>query len=286
MKAAVTGATGYVGRFVVPALLAHGCRVSALVRAGSDRSGFAQPPEWTTGLDELVEGADVLIHCAFGHLPGRYRGGEGDDPVGFWKENHLGTVRLLDAARRAGVQRVIYLSSRAVYGSDLPQEIPEDHPVAPDTHYGALKVAGESLAAVFPEMSFVSLRATGVFGITHPVARSKWRHLLAELAEGRLPEPRTGTEVHGADLADAVIRLLDAPAGAYNCSDIIFDTTQLVSMACDEFALELPAPGPAPLQRGVMRCDKMHALGWRPRGAEAVRETVRSLGESVGLKVR
>ena len=99
---ALTGATGYVGRYVAAMADRAGWQVRALARAGSDRSGFDQPVAWVTGrFDDptaqqaLVTGADALVHAGFEHVPGRYRGGEGDDLDGFLSVNLMGSLRLL-----------------------------------------------------------------------------------------------------------------------------------------------------------------------------------------------
>ncbi len=288
MIIAVTGATGYVGRFVVNELLSRGYLVRALARDDSDTSGFATSPQWIfNDVRSFVSGAEILVHCAFAHEPGRYRGGEGSDPIGFWQANHQQTVGLYHEAQKVGVRRVVFLSSRAVYGGDLPEYLDEDYPVHPDTHYGALKVAAESLSHVFPGMEFVSLRSTGVFGVSHPVSRSKWFDLVAASGAGEpVASYRAGTEVHGADLADAVIRLFEAPEGTYNCSDLVVSTTDVLNILRLDFVVP-----PAPLEessqpRGIMRCPRLSALGWSPVGKQRVVDTVRMLGEQAGLKRR
>jgi nucleoside-diphosphate-sugar epimerase len=288
VKVAVTGATGRVGRFVVEGLQRHGHEVRALARAGSDRSGFSTAPQWVTGsledalsVEALLVGCDGIVHCAFAHLPGRYRGGEGDDPVGFWRTNLLGTLGLLDAAERAGVTRAVLLSSRAVLGSRQQPGIPIGSPVPdeallrPDTHYGALKAAEEALASALSargRIAIAALRATGVYGLAYPVSHSKWFDLARRVLHGQpVTETRCGTEVHGDDLADAVELLLRAPATevagrAFNCSDLALDTREIVSRLAASAGVEATLPAPSPPVALPMACPGLRALGWSPRG--------------------
>ena len=105
MRVLLTGATGIVGGFVVPALAAAGHEVLPLARRGAGLrwSLDAAPPP--------LPPAEALVHLAFAHKPGAYRGGEGDDPAGFLARNRDGSLALFDAARGAGVGRIVFLSA-------------------------------------------------------------------------------------------------------------------------------------------------------------------------------
>ena len=118
MRVAVTGGTGYVGRYIVDALLAAGCDVRVLVRNKSEPLGLPAAVEQVVGgLDpdgdygRFLDGADALVHAAYQHVAGRYRGGEGDDLAGFMRVNVGGSLALLEAARRAGVERCVVFRS-------------------------------------------------------------------------------------------------------------------------------------------------------------------------------
>ena len=289
MKVAVTGASGIVGQFVVTRLLREGCQVAALARPGTERAELPGRVEWIDGdlrdtdaLDALTARADGLVHCAFQHVPGRYRGGEGNDAAGFWRVNLGGTVDLVDAAQRAGVKRTVLMSSRAVFGVPVEGPIDDAHPTSPTTHYGALKTATEALANVYDGVAV--LRPTGVYGVVHPLARTKWLGLARAVLEGRpVPQSRSGTEVHGEDVADAVWRLLTAPPTAvtgrvFNCSDLEVDTRTLVSRVQTVlFGRAGPLPPAAPPVGNVLHCNRLRALGWRPGGDARLQAEIETL---------
>ena len=151
MKALVTGATGFVGAAVARLLCERGWQVRALVRAASDpRNLQALPLELATGdltdppsLARAVAGCEALFHVA-----ADYRLGVAD-PGPLYRSNIEGTRNVLDAARRAGVMRIVYTSSVATVG--IPADGSpgtEDTPVALGDmvgHYKRSKFLAEEL---------------------------------------------------------------------------------------------------------------------------------------------
>ena len=300
MKVAVTGATGIVGRFVVARLQAQGAAIRALVRPSSDRSGLPGEFEYIVGdmtdsdaLTALVEGMDAVVHCAYEHAPGRYRGGEGKDRLRFWRANLLAGVELMERARLAGVERLVLMSSRAVFGKRTPAEhwVDDDTRPVPDTHYGALKLALEAHASAFAQADgvvYTSLRPTGVYGITHPVPNSKWFDLAHAIARGEpLPAARLATEVHGDDVASAVWLLLTRPgedvAGrTFNCADLIVDSRDVMARLAARLGVAAQLPPPARNRIAhPMRTSALRALGWRPGGAALLARTTQELATEV-----
>jgi nucleoside-diphosphate-sugar epimerase len=97
---------------------------------------------------------------------------------------------------------------------------------------------------------------------------NKWRPLFAAYLRGETIAPRVSTEIHGADLAAAVLVLLERPeTGPFNVSDILLDRHDLLARVQRLTGCPHPPPprpeGPPP---GVMATERLRALGWRPRG--------------------
>ena len=303
---AVTGATGYVGRFVVAELLRQGVALRALARPTSDRRGFAGPVEWVDGdlrsgeaIVRLVNGVDAVVHLAYEHAPGRYRGGEGDDLAAWLDANLNGTLRLLAAAADAGVSQFVFLSSRAVFSRTEPERVlDETHPTSPDTHYGAYKAAVEAFLRSFAHvhgMRTHSLRATGVYGLTWPVERSKWWDLVTDLLDGRpLTAVGGGTEVHGSDVAKVVWALLDQPAreiDVIHLSDLVVTTRDVVHLIRQAAGIPGPLPETPPsLPANPLACFRIADLGLtfggRPLLEATIAELVHIAKERKGDKVR
>ena len=142
MHVLLTGATGTVGRFLLPALAAAGHRVTRLGRHPSDHPWSLADPA------PRLPAADALIHVALDHAPGAFRGGEAGDPARFRRLNLDGSLRLFDAA---GDARIVFLSSRAVYGDHRRGEIlRETDPAAPSSLYGEIKRAAEQALGSLP----------------------------------------------------------------------------------------------------------------------------------------
>ncbi|MEX5728865.1 UDP-glucose 4-epimerase [Rhodovulum iodosum] len=288
MSLAVTGATGLVGRFFVEEALARGEPVTVLTRrpppAGFFSAAVAHRP-YTLGDRPDLAGVAAVIHCAFAHVPGRYRGGEGDDPAGFQRANLDGSVALFEAARAAGVERLLFLSSRAVYGAYPPGTVlTEAMAPQPDTLYGQVKWQAEQalFALAGPGFAPVSLRATGVYGPAGPGQRHKWADLFDDFRAGRPIAPRRGTEVHGDDLAAAARLVRMAAPGAVagrpvNLSDLVLDRHDLLALVARHEGLTAPLPAPADSPVSAMDCARMRALGWQPGGWARLRSSLPAL---------
>ena len=265
MRIALTGASGIVGGFVLRAAEAAGHQVTRLDRSTGFQLGDA--PD--------LSGQDALVHCAFAHTPSRYRGGEGDDPEGFLRLNRDGTLRLFEAAVRDGVGRVVFLSSRAVHDGYPPGTIlSDDLPSRSANLYGQVKADAEACLADLP-VKGTSIRATGVYGLPE-----KWCDLFKDYLSGRAIPPRIATEVHGDDLAAAILLLLvqPTPPARVNCSDLTLDRHDLLAEVQSLTSCPHPLPpraDPAPLR--IQTCDRLLDMGWQPGGMARLHATLPNL---------
>ncbi len=156
----VTGASGFIGRHLVAALVADGADARALVRPGT--SGRRRPPGAEVVLGDVGDleslrraaaGAEVVFHLA-----GSYRG----DDAELDATHVTGTANLLSVL--APGTRVVYVSSTSVYG--WHQAWPADHasPPAPVSAYGRAKLAAEDLVAGWAGGPTVIVRPTITYG--------------------------------------------------------------------------------------------------------------------------
>jgi nucleoside-diphosphate-sugar epimerase len=290
-KVLVAGGTGYVGRFIVEGLLQAGYEVIVAGRHPPKPEMFPPEVEFRAldlGIEpapDLFRDIDIFVHAAFDHLPGRYRGGEGDDAAGFRRRNDETSRRLFDLAKASGVGAVAFLSTRAVYGTQPPGlALAEDTEPHPDTLYGEVKLEAERdlLARRSPVFRPIVLRITGVYGQPAERADHKWAGLFADHLAGKLIAPRVATEVHGRDVASALLTVLNEPAahGVFNVSDILLDVRDLLSVVAEVSGSRRQLPERADsCALNVMTIDRLRALGWEPGGMPLLRESVRGMLE-------
>lgn len=142
----VTGAAGVLGGQLVQSLAAQGISVHGLdlrppagpVAGARHSEGDVRDPRVVR---RVVDGADAVVHCAAA-LPS-YSADEIRSVI------VDGTRNVLTCAHRAGVPRVVHISSTAVYGLPKLVPTPEDHPRVPVDHYSTAKVLAEDVCASF-----------------------------------------------------------------------------------------------------------------------------------------
>jgi UDP-glucose 4-epimerase len=173
MRALVTGGAGFIGSNLIRLLSARGHDVVAFdnlssgFRAnldGVDRvrlvEGDIRDP---VALGTAIEGVDTVFHLAasVGNARSIAR------PIEDAEINVLGTLQVLEAARRHGVRKIVCSSSAGIFGELKTLPIREDHAVEPDSPYGASKLAAEkqclAYAKLYP-LECVCLRYFNVYG--------------------------------------------------------------------------------------------------------------------------
>lgn len=172
MKALVTGGAGFIGSNVVSLLLEKKWEVRVLDNLSSgyrknvpeDRVEFVQGDIRNRDiLDSAMHGIHSVFHLAASVGNSRSIANPQEDS----EVNVLGTIKVMESAKKSHVATVVYSSSAAIFGALQQQSIGEDHPKNPDTPYGASKLGGEhqvlSLAKLYG-MSAVCLRYFNVYG--------------------------------------------------------------------------------------------------------------------------
>jgi nucleoside-diphosphate-sugar epimerase len=294
MRVGVTGATGFLGRYLVAELVRQGHHCRCWLRPHSDRSGMERSEEeisWVPGdLSEpesaraLVQGCDAVVHAALYHPAGGFMGGEGDLPH-FVETNVVGTIRLIEAARRARVSRFVFISTCAVHDKILgDRPLDETHPLWPASHYGAHKAALEAFVHSYglgQGFAISALRPTGIYGLAHPARASKWFDLVAAVARGEDVECRRGgKEVHAADVARAAALLLTAAgvAGeAYNCYDRYISEVEVATIAQQIAGTHGAIRGAAPTPKNQIVIRKLQDLGMQFGGRPLLESTVAAM---------
>ena len=192
----VTGASGFLGRFLVDDLLAAGYRVRALARSSADLS-FPPSVEVMTGdlLDPLctsraAAGCDTIVHLA-GKAHAIDDSGESDEE--YRSVNVDGTRHLLERAAGVGVKRFIFASSVKVFGETTSGSVDETVPAAPQSSYARSKWMAEQLVASYNGrgLAAVSLRLPLVYG---PTKKGNLYRMIEAIDKGRFPAlPRVRT---------------------------------------------------------------------------------------------
>ncbi|MEZ2391630.1 NAD-dependent epimerase/dehydratase family protein [bacterium RCC_150] len=173
MRIAVTGGSGKLGKSVVRRLNQDGHQVLNLDRVGRREPGFVtvdlrnygQVLDVILGLDDRHEGFDAIVHLGAIPAPGLV-----PDAATF-ENNILSTYNIFQAARRAGIKKIVYASSETVLGLPFdidPPYIPvdEEYPARPESTYSLVKHLEEQMAIQLtrwdPKLSIVGLRFSNV----------------------------------------------------------------------------------------------------------------------------
>jgi nucleoside-diphosphate-sugar epimerase len=301
MLIGITGATGFLGRYIVRRLAETGNRLRCWYRPGSDRGGLEDISgsiEWLPGqlgdaaaVQSLIQGADAVVHGAVQWGGPRTRGqGSHGVPDVFFGINLSGSLQLFQAAFESGVNRFAYISSCAVHDVILgDRPLDEAHPLWPQSHYGAHKAALEAYVHSFglgQGWPICALRPTGIYGLAHPPESSRWYDLIGQVLRGEpISSAKGGKEVHAVDVARAVELVLSADAKliagqSFNCYDMY-----VAEQAVARIAKQLTGSRSeiADLNKGPknqIETRKLKGLGMTFGGEGLLKQTVRELVEA------
>lgn len=282
MKVIITGAAGQIGQRLALNLLKQGNEITCL--------DLAPAPEglesvWIQGdlsnldkLSDLMKGSDAVVHL-----------GAISDPIE-WERypeiievNVVGTFNVFEAARRAGIKRIVFASSICAIGPIswikpwTPDYLPmdDDHPRQPDDNYGATKLMGEILARGFHVrygLEILCLRFTGVLFPDKPQSIARYQDWLAD-PEGELVN-RMWSYLRSEDALEAIERGLRAPKIGYErillaAPDSAVGTASLEDLVARHFPERLAevqslgkVAGENPSLVSTQKCFEL--FGWRP----------------------
>src|SRR5258708_26325466 len=223
MKVVITGGAGFIGRRLAERLLARGMLAASDGRpAEIDELVLfdVAPPQPALKADrrlkvvtgDIADAATIrtLIDKRTGsvfHFAAVVSGqAEADTDIGY-RVNLDGTRAVLEACRALGTApRLVFASSLAVYGGDLPPALPHDTPLTPQTSYGAPKAMGELLVNDYSRKGHVDGRALPLPTIV--VRPGRPNRAASTWASSIIREPFSGVEVVCPVGRDAVMSLL------------------------------------------------------------------------------
>ncbi len=286
----VTGASGFIGGYLTDALMNVGAHVSALSVSGGKEGKI----RWIKGditdpgsIKGICDNINVVFHLAA--ISNVVKSIE--NPILAINTNTVGTLNLLEEARRAHVKKFIYISSAHVYG--VPQYVPVDekHPVVPREPYAASKIASEMIVQAYGNaygMGYAIIRPFNIFGsgqdesflipgVIAQAIRNK------QINVGNVDPTRDFLYIK--DCVGGFLAIGDRGTGIYNIGtgkeiaiksvvetirDLINPEIAIVS---DESRIRT---GKVEIPRMIADISKISSLGWKPRFSfeEGMAETI------------
>jgi UDP-glucose 4-epimerase len=214
MKVLVTGGAGFVGAYVVQALLQAGHEPLIFDRVRPVQGSFFEG-DLTCSQDIMEAASRVEAICHLGAVGDVYLALE--DPAQAALINVVGTAQVMEAALKHKLHKVIYASTWEVYGHPLYQPIDEEHPCSPDHPYNITKYSGERLALSYDALKGVpaiALRLGTAYGLgMRPNAvfslflrQAQMKHPITIQGDGHQARQFT----HGSDIGRAFVAALES----------------------------------------------------------------------------
>lgn len=230
MKLLVTGGAGFIGSAIVKSALARGHEVIVFdnLSTGYEENLKGLNVDFINGdiqdsalLFEVVSSVNVIFHLAAS--VGNIRSIE--NPYADVQANYVGTLNVLEAARKNNIQHLIYSSTAAGYGEPKSLPIDEDHPFNPDSPYGVTKIASEKLALSYGRnyrFKVACLRYFNAYGVNQrydaygnviPIFARRFRKQLPVTVYGDGNQSRDFVNVR--DIAEANLMALEKGITGY-----------------------------------------------------------------------
>ena len=294
LRIVLTGGAGFIGAHVAAALLAHDPALDLAIiddLSTGNRARLGALPvafhrrDVRERLDDLLADTPVVVHlAASAGVPPSVA-----DPLADAQANIAGTVALLESCRRAGVRRVVYASSAAVYGRPAQVPIHEDAPTHPLSPYGLSKLTGERYVLLYGDLFGLDTCALRFFNVYGPGQRPDSGYSgVITLFTDRLRQRRplhiegdgqqTKDFIHVHDVARAVVIATQASGanGTYNIASgaptgILSLAETMIRVSGRAVPIEYHPPRPGDVRQSVAAVQRAaRGLGFRAQvGLEA-----------------
>ncbi|MGQ9513429.1 GDP-mannose 4,6-dehydratase [Thermodesulfitimonas sp.] len=290
MRALITGAAGFAGRYLVKFLLEQGYTVLAACHG--------QQPDDPVYAGAVIRQADVTEKGTLRRLLAEFAPDEiyhlagiavttSENREAYYRVNFQGAVNLFEAVREAAPQaRVLYVGSAAAYGAVPPEKQPltEEQPLAPLNHYAASKAADAACAYAAEGLQIVRARPFNHTGPGQSTAYvcSRLAQKVAEVTLGRaepvitagnLDAARDFTDVRDVVRAYWLLLQKGRPGEAYNvCSGKAYTVREIAALLAATAGVAITIKSAAALQRPTdiplllgAAAKIAHATGWTPQ---------------------
>lgn len=297
----VTGGAGFIGSHLVDWLIERGHEVRVIDNLSSGNPDFVNDnAEFIKGdlrnhEDALnsVKGVDEVWHIA-ANPDVRV---SSQKPAEIYENNILATWNLLEAARREGIERIVFTSTSTVYGETDVIPTPENHPTIPISVYGASKVAGEALIASYCHTYDMK---SWIFRFANVIGRRSRHGVIYDfiMKLNKNPEEleilgngeQNKSYIYIDDCISAMFHAVERSDETVNIFNIGSEdqikVRKIAEIVCEEMGLsprfrftggDRGWKGDVPVM--LLSIERLKELGWRPRysSEEAVRKTVRDL---------
>jgi nucleoside-diphosphate-sugar epimerase len=275
MKVAVTGGSGKLGRATIRSLLHAGHEpisfdlvppvTSLCPWSVIDFTDYGQVQEALTAVDWRHTGVDAVVHLAA--IPG----------IGLrsnattYRNNHLATYNVFNAARNVGIKNIAWASSETLFGipiDDDPSYLPfdEESPIRPTSNYALAKLSDETIAREFcawdPSLKMVGLRLSNVMELSDYDRFTEFQH------DTSLRRWNLWAYIDAEDAGEAFVRSLEWPGQGLEILTIASPDTVMDRPTYELLARHFPS---VPLKRAIIGRQALQSsdraqkvLGWSP----------------------